>query len=102
MLAPRPGAPISDRPPVRIFLGSEPAQQRAEHIFVWSIERARDPGRRYEIYVMKQLSGFDTRHWTTGFTKYRFAIPHFAASFAERAAGERRPSGGRWRRGAGS
>jgi uncharacterized protein len=80
VLAPRSGAPRSDRPPVRIFLGSEPAQQRAERVFVWSIERVRDPGRRYEIHVMKQLAGFRTRGWTTGFTQYRFAIPHFAGS----------------------
>jgi len=80
VLAPRPGAPPSDRPPVRIFLGSEPAQWRAERVFVWSIERVRDPGRRYEIYVMKELAGFSARRWTTGFTQYRFAIPHFARS----------------------
>ncbi|HKA14010.1 MAG TPA: ELM1/GtrOC1 family putative glycosyltransferase [Myxococcota bacterium] len=92
VLAPRPGAPLSESPPVRIFLGSEPAQARAERVFVWSIERVRDPGRRYEIHVMKQLAGFDPRRWTTGFTQYRFAIPDFAASFAPRAAGER-PSG---------
>ena len=78
VLAPRPGAPPSDRPPVRIFLGSEPAQWRAERVFVSSIERVRDPGRRYEIYVMKELAGFSARGWTTGFTQYRFAIPHFA------------------------
>ena len=58
MLAPRRGAPASDLPPVRIFLGSEPAQRRAERVFVWSIERVRDPGRRYEIHVMKDLAGF--------------------------------------------
>ena len=75
VLAPRPGAPRSDRPPVRIFLGSERAQWRAERVFVWSIERVRDPGRRYEIYVMKDLAGFSARRWTTGFTQYRFAIP---------------------------
>ena len=49
VLAPRRGAPASDLPPVRIFLGSEPAQRRAERVFVWSIERVRDPGRGYEI-----------------------------------------------------
>src|SRR5688572_29000114 len=78
VLAPRPGAAASDRPPVRIFLGSEPAQARAERVFVWSIERVRDPGRRCEIHVMKELAGFRSRGWTTGFTNYRFAIPHFA------------------------
>jgi mitochondrial fission protein ELM1 len=80
VLEPRPGAPQSDRPPVRIFLGSEPAQWRAERVFVWSIERVRDPGRRYEIHVMKELAGFSARGWTTGFTQYRFAIPSFAGS----------------------
>jgi mitochondrial fission protein ELM1 len=80
VLAPRSGAPASDRPPVRIFLGSEPAQWRAERVFVWSIERVRDPARRYEIHVMKQLAGFRARGWTTGFTNYRFAIPDFAGS----------------------
>jgi hypothetical protein len=63
---------------VRIFLGTEPAQYRVERVFLWSIERARDPGRVYEIYLMKQLAGFDSRRWLTGFTNYRFAIPHFA------------------------
>jgi len=63
---------------VRIFLGSEPAQHRAERVFLWSIERVRDPGRRYEIHVMKELRGFEARGWTTGFTNYRFAIPHYA------------------------
>jgi mitochondrial fission protein ELM1 len=66
------------RPPVRIFLGTEDAQWRAERIFVWSIEQVRDPARRYEIMLMKDLPGFDTRRWTTGFTNYRFAIPHLA------------------------
>ncbi len=80
VLEPRSGAPVSDRPPVRIFAGSEPAQHRAERVFVWSIERVRDPGRRYEIHVMKDLAGFSPRRWTTGFTHYRFAIPHFAGA----------------------
>jgi mitochondrial fission protein ELM1 len=62
---------------VRIFLGTEPAQHRAERVFVWSIEKLRDPSRVYEIHLMKGLAGFDRRGWTTGFTNYRFAIPHF-------------------------
>ncbi len=66
------------KPPVRIFLGSEPAQWRAERVFVWSIMQVRNPARRYEIYLMKELVGFDRRGWLTGFTNYRFAIPHFA------------------------
>ena len=63
--------------PVRIFLGTEPAQHRAERIFVWSVEQVRDPARRYEIHLMKRLPRFRDRGWTTGFTNYRYAIPHF-------------------------
>ena len=74
----RKGVPPSPKPPVRIFVGSEPAQYRAERVFFWSIEQVRDPGRIYEIHLMKGLVGFDQRGWLTGFTNYRFAIPHFA------------------------
>ena len=74
----RKGAPPSEKPPVRIFIGSESAQYRAERILVWSIEQARDPGRVYEIFLMKELTGFDRRRWLTGFTNYRFAIPELA------------------------
>ena len=63
-------------PPVRIFLGTEPAQHRAERVFVWSVEQVRDPGRRYEIHLLKGLPGFRPRGWTTGFSNYRYAIPH--------------------------
>jgi mitochondrial fission protein ELM1 len=72
------GVEPSPKPPVRIFLGTEPAQYRAERIFVWSIEQVRDPSRVYEIHLMKELSGFNRRRWLTGFTNYRFAIPHYA------------------------
>jgi len=72
------GVTPSTKPPVRIFLGTEPAQYRAERIFIWSIERVRDPARVYEIHIMKELAGFDRRRWLTGFTNYRFAIPFFA------------------------
>ena len=68
------------KPPVRMFLGSEPAQYRAERVFIWSVEQHRDPSRAYEIYLMKELVGFDRRGWLTGFTNYRFAIPHFAGA----------------------
>src|SRR5690606_21348087 len=74
----RAGVPPSDRPPVRISLGTEPAQYRAERVFVWSIEQVRDPSRVYEIHMMKNLEGFDRQLWLTGFTNYRFAIPHLA------------------------
>jgi mitochondrial fission protein ELM1 len=78
VLDPREGVAPSLAAPVRIFLGTEPGQYRAERIFVWSIEQARDPSRVYEIYLMKDLVGFDRRGWTTGFTNYRFAVPHLA------------------------
>lgn len=78
LLEPALDVPPSPKPPVRIFVGSEGAQVRAERIFVWSIMRVRDPSRRYEIHVMKDLAGFDRRRWKTGFTNYRYAIPHFA------------------------
>ena len=72
------GCTPSPLPPVRVFLGTEPAQHRAERVFFWSIASVRDPSRVYEIHLMKELAGFDRRRWTTGFTNYRFAIPHFA------------------------
>ncbi|HET9063035.1 MAG TPA: hypothetical protein VFO62_07080, partial [Candidatus Binatia bacterium] len=74
----RAGMTPSDKPSVRIYLGTQPAQYRAERAFIWSIEKFRDPSRVYEIYVMRELAGFDRRRWTTGFTNYRFAIPEFA------------------------
>jgi len=37
----------------------------------------RDPSRIYEIYLMKELAGFNRSRWLTGFTNYRFAIPYF-------------------------
>jgi mitochondrial fission protein ELM1 len=74
----RAGLTPGDKPPVRIYLGTEPAQYRAERVFLWSIERVRDPNRIYHIYLMKELPGFNSRRWLTGFTNYRFAIPYFA------------------------
>ena len=59
-------------------MGTEPHQHRAERILVWSITQVRDPARRYEIYLMKDLAGFDRRGWKTSFTYYRYAIPALA------------------------
>ena len=67
-LGPRPGLEPSTKPAVRIFVGTEPAQYRAERTFVWSIEGLRDPTRTYRIYFMRELQGFDRRRWLTGFT----------------------------------
>ncbi len=80
VLGVRDGFEPSNKSPVRIFLGTEPAQHRATRIFVWSIEQVRDPSRVYEIHMMQDLAGFDRRYWLTGFTNYRYAIPHFAGA----------------------
>ncbi len=74
----RPGTTPSPKPPVRIFVGTEPAQFRPERVLLWSIEQVRDPARVYEIYLMKDLAGYRKWFWTTSFTNYRFAIPHYA------------------------
>lgn len=73
----RDGVVRSSKPPVRIFVGTEPGQYRAERVFIWSVEQARNPSRVYEIHLMADLCGFGRRRWLTGFTNYRFAIPHF-------------------------
>lgn len=65
-----------DRPPVRIFIGTEDGQWRAERVLLWSIALVRDPSRAYEVHLMKNLSGFRDGRWLTGFTNYRFLIPH--------------------------
>lgn len=79
-----PGNGGDTRAPVRIFIGTEAAQFRAERTLLWSIRRHRDPSRSYEIYLMKDLAGFKRLRWLTGFTNYRYAIPEFAG-FAGRA-----------------
>lgn len=73
-----PGVTPVKAPPVRIFLGTQHAQERAERVFVYSVERFRDPARVYEIYLMRDIAGFDRSGWRTGFTNYRFAIPELA------------------------
>ena len=75
MLGVAPEVSAIDKPPVRIFIGTEPAQFRAERTLLWSIIKHRDPRRIYEIHLMKDLVGFDRRSWKTGFTYYRYAIP---------------------------
>ena len=79
VLGVKPGVPPSPKPPVRIFLGTQPEQYRPERVFFWSIEQVRDPSRVYEIHLMKGMSGYRrTWLWNTGFTNYRFAIPYYA------------------------
>lgn len=75
---PSRAATTGSRPSVRIFLGTEPAQHRAERVFLYALSQVRDPARRYEVYRMCDLPGFDRRRWRTGFTNYRFAIPDLA------------------------
>ncbi|MGA0530475.1 hypothetical protein [Hansschlegelia sp. KR7-227] len=75
-----PGVTPSPKPPVRIFLGTEPLQARAERVFLWSVKQHRDPARVYEVYLMKDLKGFDRSGWKTGFTNYRYAIPALAGN----------------------
>jgi hypothetical protein len=77
-LDPKPGVKRSKKPPVRIFLGTEPAQHRAERVFVFSLEKVRDPARAYEVHLMKDIAGIDRKGWKTGFTNYRYAIPEWA------------------------
>ena len=77
-LDPEPDVPASMKPPVRIYLGTKPAQYRTERLFVWSIMQVRDHSRYYEIYLMKDLEGFNRTVWKTGFTNYRYAIPALA------------------------
>ena len=84
VLGVRPGHRPSDKPPVRIFLGTERQQFRAERVFLWSIEKHRDPTRIYEIHLLKGLKGYVSGFWITGFTNYRFAIPYFC-DYAGRA-----------------
>lgn len=74
------GVEPTDKPPVRIFLGTEPAQHRAERVFVWSVMKHRDPARVYEIHLMSNLKGVDRSGWKTGFTNYRYLIPHLAGN----------------------
>lgn len=73
-----PTAPPNGKPPVRIFIGTEPRQLRAERVLIWSIARHRDPGRAYEIHLMKNIKGIERPRWATGFSHYRYAIPTWA------------------------
>lgn len=71
-------------PTVRIYLGTERGQFRAERVFLWSVLKHRNPARRYEIHLLRELAGFKRGTWLTGFTNYRFLIPELAG-FSGRA-----------------
>lgn len=78
VFGPKPGATAAALPPVRIFLGTEDSQYRAERVFLYSVEKYRNPSRTYDIYLMKNVDGFARGSWRTNFTNYRFAIPDWA------------------------
>ncbi len=78
VLPARRSVAASTKPPVRIYVGTEAGQYRAERVFIFSIEKVRDPSRVYEIHLMKDVRGYDRRRWLTGFTNYRFAIARWA------------------------
>ncbi len=73
-------APAVKAPPVRIFVGTEPFQHRAERVFLWSLNRVRNPAREYLVYLMKDLVGYSRNNWKTGFKTYRYAIPSLAGN----------------------
>ncbi|HEY2772647.1 MAG TPA: ELM1/GtrOC1 family putative glycosyltransferase [Candidatus Binatia bacterium] len=78
VLPARPDSAPSDKPPVRIYVGTEAGQYRAERVFIYSVDKVRDLSRDYEIHLMKDVRGYDRRWWLTGFTNYRFAIAEWA------------------------
>ncbi len=78
VFGPKPGADRGASPSVRMFLGTEDSQYRAERVFLYSVEKHRNPSRTYEIYLMKNVAGFARGSWRTNFTNYRFAIPDWA------------------------
>ncbi len=74
--------PVADvtpvnKQPVRIYVGTESKRCRTERLFVWSLLQVRDPARCYEIYLMKDLEGFERRGWSTAYSGYRYAVPTF-------------------------
>ncbi len=75
----KPGVTPSELPPVKIFLGSERGQFRAERVFLWSVAKHRDPTRVYEVVLMRHFAGYNDRFWLTAFTNYRFAVPALCA-----------------------
>lgn len=68
------------KPPVRIYVGTEPLQHRAERVFIWSLLKVRDPAREYQVYLMKDLTGYARDGWKTGFKTYRYAVPSLAGN----------------------
>lgn len=65
--------------PVRIYLGTELAQHRAERMLLWSILTHRNPERSYEITLLRDVPGNPRKlGWATGFSNFRFLVPALA------------------------
>ncbi len=75
-----PGHKPNNKTPVRIYLGTQDEQYRAERVFIWSVKKHRDPARVYEIYMMRSIKGISRVGWKTGFSLYRYGIPELAGS----------------------
>jgi len=84
VLPARSGVTPSTKPPVRIYLGTEAGQYRAERVFIYSVDKYRDPSRVYEIHLMKDVRGYDRRWWLTA-SQLPFAIAEWAARPAARS-----------------
>ena len=69
-----------DKPPVRIFVGTEPLQHRAERVFLFALLKVRNPRREYQVHLMKDLTGFSRDGWKTAFKTYRYAVPSLAGN----------------------
>ncbi len=67
-------------PPVRIYVGTEPLQHRAERVFIWSLLKVRNPAREYQVFLMKDLIGYERDGWKTAFKTYRYAVPSLAGN----------------------
>ena len=73
----RAGSPAL--PPVRIFLGTELAQHRAERVMLWSIAHYASPDRSYEVTLLRDAPGTPRKlGWATSFSNFRFLIPLLA------------------------
>ena len=77
---PDPSVTPSEKPPVRIYPGFGACPVPGGAGVCSSVRKTTAPLGRYEIYLMKDLEGFDRSMWKTGFTNYRYAIPALAGN----------------------
>ena len=79
LLPARPGSP--EAPLVRLFIGTEPAQGRAERVLLYSIAKYRNPARRYEVTLLRDVPGHQGKWlWATSFSNFRFLVPLLAGA----------------------